>query len=99
MAIARALASNATLLVADEPPSALDVSVQAQIINLILELTVERTRGLVIVSHDLAAVIRHLYPDEIVVLYQGRIVEQGRTLDVLDSPHHEHTRQLITASD
>jgi len=65
VAIARALASNATLLVADEPTSALDVSVQAQIINLILELTVARTRGLVIVSHDLA-VIRHL-TDEIVV--------------------------------
>ena len=97
MAIARALASNATLLIADEPTSALDVAVQAQIINLILELTVERTRGLVIVSHDLA-VVRHL-TDEIVVLYQGRIVEQGRTLDVLGSPRHEHTRQLITASD
>jgi ABC-type glutathione transport system ATPase component len=95
--IARALASNATLLVAGEPTSTLDVSVQAQIINLILELTAARTRGLAIVSHDLA-VIRHL-TDEIVVLYQGRIVEQGRTLDVLDSPHHEHTRQLITASD
>jgi peptide/nickel transport system ATP-binding protein len=84
------------MLVADEPTSALDVSVQAQIINLLLSVTADRTRGLVIVSHDLA-VIRHL-TDEIVVPHRGEIVEQGKTLEVLDNPQHEYTRHLISAS-
>ncbi|MCL2611695.1 MAG: ATP-binding cassette domain-containing protein [Nocardioidaceae bacterium] len=94
--IARALASDARILIADEPTSALDVSVQAQIINLLLEVTADRQRGLVLVSHDLP-VVRHL-TDEIVVLHEGRIIEAGTTEHVLANPEHAYTRKLCSAS-
>lgn len=97
VAIARALASDAKLLVADEPTSALDVSVQAQIINLLLEITADRRRGLVLVSHDLA-VVRHL-TEEIIVLFQGRLVESGHTPEVLANPQHEYTKRLCAQLD
>ena len=92
VAIARAFASDAQILIADEPTSSLDVCVQAQIINLLLRLGSTRERGLVLISHDLA-VVRHL-TEEILVIYQGEIVERGRTAEVLSDPRHEYTRQL-----
>ena len=97
VSIARSLAANPTILVADEPTSALDLSVQAQIINLLLTLTTQRLLGLVVVSHDLA-VIRHL-TDRVVVMHNGRIVEEGTTDQILHHPEHPYTQQLCASAE
>jgi oligopeptide/dipeptide ABC transporter ATP-binding protein len=93
--IARALAMEPSLLVADEPVSSLDVSLQGQIINLLRELN--RTLGLtiVLISHDLAVVGRIC--DRIVVMYAGRVVESGIPEAVLTSPRHPYTQALLDA--
>jgi ABC-type glutathione transport system ATPase component len=95
IAIARALAPHPRVLVADEPVSALDVSVRAQVLNLILDLADDLHLTVVFVSHDLS-VVRFLC-DRVAVLYQGEIVEQGPTADVYDRPQHEYTRTLLAA--
>jgi ABC-type glutathione transport system ATPase component len=95
IAIARALGPRPTVLVADEPVSALDVSVRAQILNLLTALIGELRLTLVFISHDMA-VIRHLC-DEIVVLYRGRVVEQGSTSQIYADPAHDYTRSLLAA--
>jgi ABC-type oligopeptide transport system ATPase subunit len=95
IAIARALAPNPRGLVADEPVSALDVSVRAQVLNLILDLADDLHLTVALVSHDLS-VVRFLC-DRVAVLYQGEIVEQGPTADVYDRPEHEYTRTLLAA--
>jgi peptide/nickel transport system ATP-binding protein len=82
------------VIVADEPTSSLDISVQAQILNLLITLGAGRSFGLVLISHDLA-VIRHI-TDEVVVMRDGRIVEAGRTREVLARPSHPYTRQLVS---
>jgi peptide/nickel transport system ATP-binding protein len=95
VSIARALAAGPSLLIADESTSALDLTVQAQIIELLRGLTGAAGPGLVLVTHDLG-VVRDL-TDRVVVMRDGRIVESGPTAAVLAAPRHEYTRLLREA--
>jgi peptide/nickel transport system ATP-binding protein len=94
--IAMALACDPQLLVADEPTTALDVSVQAQLLKLLRRLMVERRLALVVVTHDMGVVAA--LADEVAVMQAGRIVEQGPVDRVLASPQHEYTRALLRAT-
>jgi peptide/nickel transport system ATP-binding protein len=93
--IARALALQPKILALDEPVSALDVSIQAGIINLLLDLQERFGLSYLFVSHDLS-VVKHL-ADQLVVMYKGSIVESGDAADVFARPQHEYTRQLLAA--
>ena len=93
--IARALATRPELLVADEPVSALDVSVRAQIVNLLAELQRRRSLAMLFVAHDLALVEQ--VADRIAVLYLGRIVEEGERAELLARPLHPYTSALLSA--
>jgi oligopeptide/dipeptide ABC transporter ATP-binding protein len=93
--LARALILQPRLLVCDEPISALDVSIQAQVINLLQDLQQQHRLGMLFISHDLK-VVRQIC-DEVAVMYLGRIVEQGKPDDLFSAPAHPYTQALVSA--
>jgi len=94
-AIARALASNPKALILDESVAALDVSIQAQILNLLVDIREQTGIAYILVSHDLA-VVRH-FADSLIVMKNGNVVERGKTEVVMDEPEHEYTKLLLAS--
>ncbi|TQM10072.1 ABC transporter ATP-binding protein [Pseudonocardia kunmingensis] len=94
--IAMALVGRPRVLVADEPTTALDVTVQAQILDLLVELCERRGTAVVLITHDLGVVAE--VADRVVVMHRGRVVESGGVLDVLGAPSQEYTRELLRAT-
>jgi peptide/nickel transport system ATP-binding protein len=94
--IAMALANDPAVLIADEPTTALDVTVQAQILDLLVRLVTEQGTALLFVTHDLA-VISHVC-EQVAVMHEGRIVERGETREVFAAPQHPHTRALLAGT-
>jgi dipeptide transport system ATP-binding protein len=96
IAVARALMLQPRMLVADEPVSALDVSIQAQVLNLLMDLQEELELAYLFISHDLS-VVRHI-ADEVMVMYLGRPVEQGARDAIFERPAHPYTRALLAST-
>jgi len=91
--IAMALACKPKLLIADEPTTALDVTVQAQILDLLRDLQREEGMGIVLITHDLGVIAE--MADDVAVMYAGRVVEQGRAREIFDNPQHPYTLGLL----
>ncbi|WP_025898032.1 ABC transporter ATP-binding protein [Sneathiella glossodoripedis] len=93
--IAIALLTDPSIIIADEPTTALDVTIQAEIMSLMLDLCKTNNVGLILITHDLAVVSQ--VTEKMIVMYAGRIVEQGETQDIINNPKHPYTRGLIKA--
>ena len=91
--IAMALSCNPSLLIADEPTTALDVTIQAQIMELILELKEEMGMAVLLITHDMGLVAQ--MADRVLVMYAGQLIEQARVLELFDHPSHPYTRALL----
>lgn len=96
IAIARALMLEPRILVADEPVSALDISIQAQVLNILMDLQEEMNLALIFISHDLSVVRR--VADDIMVMYLGKVVEQGNAATIFENPAHPYTQALLGAT-
>ena len=95
--IAMALLMHPELLIADEPTTALDVTVQAQILKLIKELQIKKNLSVIVITHDFGVVAGMC--DEVLVMYEGQIVESGTTDDIFYQPQHAYTKKLLAAAD
>ncbi|MDI6936862.1 ATP-binding cassette domain-containing protein, partial [Serratia sp. Se-PFBMAAmG] len=93
--IAMAIACKPKLLIADEPTTALDVTIQAQIIELLLELQKQEYMALILITHDLALVAEAA--QHIIVMYAGQVVESGKAVDIFKAPRHPYTQALLRA--
>ena len=93
--IARALATEPKIIIADEPVSALDVSIQAQVINLMMDLQKEFNLTILFIAHDLS-VVKHISSD-IGVMYLGNLVESGNSEEIFKNPQHDYTKKLLTS--
>jgi dipeptide transport system ATP-binding protein len=96
IAIARALMLDPEILVLDEPVSALDISIQAQVLNLLADLQEKHNLAYLFISHDLS-VVKHI-ADEVMVMYLGRVVEQGTRDNIFKNPQHPYTKALLSAT-
>ena len=95
LGIARALATRPRLIVADEPLSGADVSIRAQVLNLLLDLRERQNIAILMITHDM--LVARALADRVVVMHRGRVVEQGRTLDIMDAPQDPYTQRLLNA--
>ena len=91
--IAMAMSCNPKLLIADEPTTALDVTIQAQILELIKDLSSQLGTAVIIITHNMGVVAR--YADRVNVMYAGKIIERGTAIDIYENPHHPYTRGLL----
>ncbi|WP_025755445.1 ABC transporter ATP-binding protein [Mycoplasmopsis cricetuli] len=96
ISIARALLANPKLIIADEPISSLDISIQAQIVNLLKDLCNQKNIAILFIAHDLNMV--RFISDDVIVLYQGQIVEQGTVFEIFENPIHPYTKSLLLSS-